>query len=141
MFPPIAALSHVTFHQEFSADAQREIIETLARLHPNATLPTVTVNNRRYWSFHMLRDVEFTAFQDLYNAALLAEYPDTDGYVWKTPEHGALDANRLTSRIELPTDEAVALVFCFLLATELVSSISPKKRFGRLIRVTSRPPL
>lgn len=38
-----------------------------------------------------MQDVQFAAFQDLYNAALLTEYPGEDGYVWKTSEHGALE--------------------------------------------------
>ena len=69
------------------------------RLHPTATIPSVNFNGRRYWSFHLLLDVQFSAFQDLYNAALLTEYPDQDGYVWKTPEHGALEENMLELEI------------------------------------------
>ena len=64
------------------------------RLHPQATLPTATVAGRTYWAFHMLRDVEFCAFQELYNAELQAQYPDTDGYIWKTSAQAAVDKHR-----------------------------------------------
>lgn len=77
-----------------SPASKNSIIEALGAMHPQATLPTANVSGRTYWAFHMLRDVEFSAFLDLYNAELQVQYPVTDGYIWLTDAHTLVAEHR-----------------------------------------------